>query len=52
MPDSWETVSSIKHVGKNNGTAGREHDSIYRKLCQALDAEHEVCTMGKPILHI
>jgi hypothetical protein len=47
-----ETVSSIEHAGKNNGIAGREHDSVYGKLCRALDAEHEVCTMGEPNLHI
>jgi hypothetical protein len=42
---------AIRAMGKN-GTVGRGHDSMYGKLYRALDAEHEVCTMGKSILHI
>jgi hypothetical protein len=46
-----ETAQAIEHAGKN-GTAGREHDSVYGKLGRALDAEHEVCAMGKSVLRI
>ena len=46
-----ETAQAIEHIGKNS-TVGREHDSVYRKLGRALDAEHEVCAMGKSVLRI